>query len=266
MCLIEATQIKVCFAEKTILADLNLKIPAGKITAIIGPNGSGKSTLLKALTGLVKVKQGQVLFKNNPLQKISSKKLAQQMAFLPQSPLVPADLTVKDLVAYGRFPHRSWWQNNEVEESEIIEWSLGETEIEYLKDRLVSTLSGGERQRAWIAMALAQKPQLLMLDEPTTYLDIGHQLEVLNIIKKLNIEHKISIVMVVHDLNQALQYADNIVVMAEGKIVASGSPQSVITKDLLKGIFGVEADEIINSLGYKNFLPLKLVKPKNKQD
>ena len=179
---------------------------------------------------------------------------------------MPADLTVKDLVAYGRFPHRSWWQNNEVEESEIIEWSLGETGIEYLKDRLVSTLSGGERQRAWIAMALAQKPQLLMLDEPTTYLDIGHQLEVLNIIKKLNIEHKISIVMVVHDLNQALQYADNIVVMAEGKIVASGSPQSVITKDLLKGIFGVEADEIINSLGYKNFLPLKLVKPKNKQD
>lgn len=266
MCLIEAQNIKVCFGDKTILEALNLKVPKGKITTIIGPNGSGKSSLLRALTGVLPVVSGDVLFQEINLKKIKNKKLAQKLAFLPQSPLVPADLTVKDLVAYGRFPHRKWWSDNFAEEQKIIEWSLRETGVDELKDRLVSTLSGGERQRAWIAMALAQKPQLLMLDEPTTYLDIGHQLEIMQIIKKLNSEYNISIVMVIHDLNHALQYSDNIVVMNKGKIVTQGEPGEVITTDLLRKIFGVEADEVINSLGYKNFLPLKLVNTKNKQD
>ena len=265
-CLIEARNIKVCFGDKTVLESLDLKVPNGKITTIIGPNGSGKSSLLKALTGVANLACGNVFFQEINLKKFKSKKLAQQLAFLPQSPLVPADLTVKNLVAYGRFPHRKWWSDNFVEEQKIIEWALKETDVYSFKDRLVSTLSGGERQRAWIAMALAQKPQLLMLDEPTTYLDIGHQLEIMQIIKKLNADYNISIVMVIHDLNHALQYSDNIVVMNEGKIVTQGNPNEVITIDLLRTIFGVESDEVVNSMGYKNFLPLKLVNVKNKQD
>jgi iron complex transport system ATP-binding protein len=234
----------VCLAlsGKRILSEVTLAINIGKITTIIGPNGSGKSTLLKTLSKSLMPSSGTVYFSGKDLRHINAKELARQMAVLYQSSKAPNDVTVKDLVAYGRFPHQSWWKGIAGEDRDVVEWAMKQTGVEELADRPVATLSGGEQQRAWIALALAQQPQTLILDEPTTYLDIAHQLEILELIKNLNRESGLTVVMVLHDLNHAAKYSDSIIVLQRGEIVAAGAPAEVVTADMLRSVFEVEVD------------------------
>lgn len=260
MTIMKTQDLTVKIQHKEILTKINLSFAAGRTTAIIGPNGSGKSTLLKALAGLNNNITGQVLFENRDIKEFSKKKLARNLAILPQDPSVPADLTVGELVQYGRFPYQQWFARNEKEDQQCVEWAMQQTQIEAFKDRLVTTLSGGERQRTWIAMALAQNPKVLLLDEPTTYLDIAHQLEVMQIIDSLTQKYKITIIMVLHDINQALQYANDLVVIKDQSVFAQGYPQTVLTAKLLENVFGVTADFFTNHLGNKVLIPISLVK------
>lgn len=258
MGILEAKAVMIQIGKKEILKEVNVSIAQGKRTAIIGPNGSGKSTLLKALAGLNKCTAGQVLFDKQDIHRLGKKKLAQNLAILPQGASAPPDLTVRELVDYGRFPHRKWWSGVSSEDKTYVRAALKETGMDHFEDRLVSTLSGGERQRAWIAMALAQRPKVLLLDEPTTYLDIAHQLEVMQTVSRLNEKNRISILMVLHDINHALHYADEVVVVKEGQIFASGAPQQVITVEMLENVFGVTADLFINRRGMPVLSPAQL--------
>lgn len=228
---------------KLILDNINISFEPGKRTAIIGPNGCGKSTLLKAVSGLSRHYQGDIFLDGQNINSWSRKKIARKMAILPQGATAPTDLTVKELVAYGRFPYRSLLKSSDNQkDKEIIAEAMAKTKIDKFASRLVSTLSGGERQRTWIAMALAQQPQILLLDEPTTYLDIAHQLEVMQIITELNLRENMTIIMVLHDINHARIYADDIVVIKDRHVFAQGAPQDVLNPDNLATVFGVKAD------------------------
>lgn len=229
--------------HKLILSDISLDFKEGRRTAIIGPNGCGKSTLLKAVSGLSRHYQGNIFLDGQNIKNWPRKKIAQKMAILPQGATTPADLTVKELVSYGRFPYRSLFKSSDNNKDRaIIDEAMTKTKIGKLSSRLVSTLSGGERQRAWIAMALAQQPQILLLDEPTTYLDIAHQLEVMQIITELNRRENMTIIMVLHDINHARMYADDIVIIKDKQIFAQGAPQNVLNPANLATVFGVKAD------------------------
>jgi iron complex transport system ATP-binding protein len=258
---LEAKNLTVAFEGRTILSNVNVSFAQGKRTAIIGPNGAGKSTLLKALASLNTKYEGQVLLDGEDVRAMGKKKLAQRLAILPQGAQAPADVTVRQLVDFGRFPYRSWFRPGDPKaDREAVEWALEHTQLNDFVDRRVMRLSGGERQRAWIAMALAQKPEILLLDEPTTYLDIGHQLEVMNIVEELNRDYGITIIMVLHDINHALQYADEIVIIKEHGIFAHGTPREILTVDMLAKVFGVEADIFVNSKGISVLSPVSLVK------
>lgn len=259
MPILSAKNITITLNHKEILKDVNLCIGEGKRTVILGPNGSGKSTVLKALAGLLRCTSGKIYFEQQELQHISKHKLAQKMAILPQGAEAPRDLTVGELVEYGRFPYRKWWGRAPKDDEKCVNWALKQTGMNQFQHRLVHTLSGGERQRAWIAMALAQSPRVLLLDEPTTYLDIAHQLEVMHIISKLNRDSGISVVMVLHDMNHAIQFADEIIILKDGVIFDKGEPEKVITVDMLKKVFGVSADVFTNCDG-KTVLVPKLLK------
>lgn len=252
--------LNVCFGHKTVLKDVDINIPKGKRTALIGPNGSGKSTILKTLSGYYSSTGGTVYFDGIDIKKFGRKALARKMAILPQSPSIPADLTVGSLVEYGRFPHRSWWSSSGDHDGTIVDWALAETGVLHLKHRLVHTLSGGERQRAWIAMALAQKPILLMLDEPTTYLDISHQLDIMQLITGLNKKNNLTIVMVLHDINHAAQFADYVIVVRDGKVLHTGPPEKVIHTQMLEEVFGVRAEVFINRSGKPVFAPVQVLR------
>jgi len=254
MAILEARNLTICIENKLIIDNLTLAVPSGKITAILGPNGSGKSTLLKALSRVLQPQAGQVYFDGRNLAGIGGRELARRLSVLPQSPQSPPDLSVRDLVEHGRFPHRSWWKGLASEDQGIVNWALTQTGIHDMAERLVSTLSGGERQRAWIAMALAQQPQVLLLDEPTTYLDICHQLEIMQLVAQLNRENNITVVMVLHDINQAAQYADHIAVLRDGAIFAAGVPEQVVTKAMLRDVFRVEAEVVPASSGKPVFV------------
>ena len=254
MSILQANEITIRIIDKTIIHGLSLSVPEGKVTSIIGPNGCGKSTTLKALARIWPCYKGNVTFNGEDIKKFSHREFAQKLAILTQAPQSPADLTVKDLAEMGRFPHRNWFGRKSMEDDAHVEWALGQTNMLGMQHRLLSTLSGGERQRAWIAMALAQRPQVLLLDEPTTYLDICHQLEVMQLLEKLNRELQLTVVMVIHDINHAVQYSDHIAVIKEGK------PQEIVTAQLLKDVFKVEADEFICSNGMPALLPVDLVK------
>lgn len=260
MGVLKAKDVSVTVQQREILHVDALEIAEGKRTAIIGPNGSGKSTLLKALSGFTKYTRGEVLFEGQEIGRLSKKKIAQKLAILPQGSSAPSDLTVRELVDYGRFPHRKWWGGISPEDKESVRWALAQTGLDHLKERFVSTLSGGERQRAWIAMALAQKPKVLLLDEPTTYLDIAHQLEVMHIISSLNRENKITVLMVLHDIYHAMEYADEVIVINGGKIIAVGAPYEVVTIALLEDVFGVTAERFRNAEGRSVLLPVRLKK------
>lgn len=228
--------------DRNILENLNVTFKFGQKTAIIGPNGCGKSTLLKAISGLNRNYQGEICLDDKNIKNLSRKDLARKLAILPQGATTPTDLTVRELVSYGRFPYRSMFKSiNNKQEQVIIEEAMEKTHVTAFGHRLVSTLSGGERQRAWIAMALAQQPQILLLDEPTTYLDIAHQLEVMQIVQELNKKENMTVIMVLHDINHARMYADDIVIIKDKQVFNQGKPNDVLDVDNLAKIFGVKA-------------------------
>ncbi|WP_276355239.1 ABC transporter ATP-binding protein [Cohnella caldifontis] len=234
-------QLHIGYGRRSIVEDLSLRIPDGQITALVGANGSGKSTILKALARILKPASGQVLLDGKSIQRQSTREVAKQLAILPQNPSAPDGLTVEELVAFGRYPHQRGMGTLTGEDRKAVDWALQVTGTADFRDRPVDQLSGGQRQRAWIAMALAQDTEILLLDEPTTFLDIAHQLEVLQLLLRLNREEGRTIVMVVHDLNHAAQYADHVVAIRQGRAVRQGTPEEVVTEDMLRAVFGVEA-------------------------
>lgn len=245
MSCIKTKDLNISYGDLQIVKDLNLEIPKGKITTIIGSNGCGKSTILKTIARILKPSSGEIFINGKELNSQSSKDLAKVMGVLPQSPKAPNGLTVEELIAYGRFPHQSGFGKLKKEDKDIIKWSLEKTGLLEFKDRPIEDLSGGQRQRAWIAMSLAQQTDILLLDEPTTYLDLAHQLEILELLKELNKTEGRTIVMVIHELNNAARFADHMIGVKKGKIVCKGSAYEVMTKENLREIFNIDA-EIIN--------------------
>ncbi len=214
------------------LDNISASIPKGKITGIVGPNGSGKSTLLKVMTRLLDADKGEVQIEQRPLKDYSTKELARSVSMLPQSKSGLPELTVRELVAYGRSPHKRLFESRMKQEDEaIIDWALEITGTKRHENRMFHTLSGGEQQKARIAMALAQKTDILLLDEPTTYLDIAHQLDVMEMLQKINQEYNLTILMVLHDLQQAAHYCDYLIAMKRGKIVTTGTPEDILSRE-----------------------------------
>jgi iron complex transport system ATP-binding protein len=220
--------------------NLDLAIPAGKITTLVGPNGCGKSTLLRGLARLLTPRAGSVYLDGADIFKLSTKAVAKRLGILPQGPVAPEGLTVRDLVAMGRYPYQNWLQQWSKEDERLVEQALATTGMTPLAYRALDTLSGGQRQRAWIAMALAQDTEILLLDEPTTFLDLAHQVEVLDLLYELNQTEGRTIVMVLHDLNQACRYADYLVAVREGQVWAEGLPAQVMTEAMVREVFGLE--------------------------
>ena len=229
------------YDERLIVKNLDVEIPDKKITTIIGSNGCGKSTLLKAMTRIIAHQSGTVILDGKDISKENTKLLARKMAILPQTPESVSGLTVGELVSYGRFPYQTGFGRLTKRDCEIIDWALEATGTIDFKFRSVDALSGGQRQRVWIAMALAQETEIIFLDEPTTYLDMAHQLEVLELLQKLNVNEKRTIIMVLHDLNQAARFADYIIALKNGEIIKTGTCKDVISADVLKEVFNIDA-------------------------
>ncbi|MBQ9047006.1 MAG: ABC transporter ATP-binding protein [Solobacterium sp.] len=242
---LEAAGLQAGYAEKLIIENLDLAVPAGMVTVIIGPNGCGKSTLLKSIGRILKPQSGSVLLEGEDLFRMPSREAARKLAILPQSPKAPQGMTIFDLVKYGRFPYRKGiGVKINPDDEKIINWALDATQLSEIAGSGLESLSGGQRQRAWIAMALAQQTQVILLDEPTTYLDISYQLEIMELLSRLNKERGYTIIMVLHDLNLASRFADYMIAMREGKIVVSGTPDQVITRQMLRDVFNIDAEII----------------------
>lgn len=237
---LSTSALTLAYEDRTVVHDLDLAVPDGRVTVIVGPNACGKSTTLRALGRLLKPRSGSVLLDGEALTRLPTKKIAQQIGLLPQTPVAPEAITVADLVARGRQPHQHWWQQWSDADERAVTEAMERTDVAALADRSVDELSGGQRQRVWIAMALAQETELLLLDEPTTYLDIAHQVEVLDLVRQLNHDKNRTVVLVLHDLNQAARYADHLVAMKSGRIVAEGPPAEVVTADLVREVFGLD--------------------------
>lgn len=236
----QAERLTAGYDNKTILHDISVTIPSNEISIIIGANGCGKSTLLKTMARLIKPVSGQVTLDGKPIHKIPSKQLARVLGLLPQSPIVPEGITVSDLVGRGRFPHHSFLKGWTKKDYEAVAKAMEMMNITEFADCHIDELSGGQRQRVWIAMALAQKTDILFLDEPTTYLDITYQVEILDLLTDLNEKYGTTIVMVLHDINLSARYADHIFALHKGKLAAEGAPAEVITSSLIKEIFGLD--------------------------
>ncbi|MBU5299449.1 ABC transporter ATP-binding protein [Clostridium sporogenes] len=244
---ITTTNLAIAYEDKLIVDGLNMNIPKGKITTIIGPNGCGKSTVLKTIGRILKPKEGLVYLNGDDIRNLSTKEVAQKMAILPQSPQAQGGLTVGELVSYGRFPHKKGFGKLSPEDKKVIEWALDITKLTELEVTMVDNLSGGQRQRVWIAMALAQQTDLILLDEPTTYLDMAYQLEVLELLYNLNREESCTIVMVLHDLNLAARFADYMIAIRSGSIISHGTPEEIMTKKVLKDTFNIDAEIVWGS-------------------
>ncbi|EDU38535.1 MULTISPECIES: ABC transporter ATP-binding protein [Clostridium] len=244
---ITTTNLAIAYEDKLIVDGLNMNIPKGKITTIIGPNGCGKSTVLKTIGRILKPKEGLVYLNGDDIRNLSTKEVAQKMAILPQSPQAQGGLTVGELVSYGRFPHKKGFGKLSPEDKKVIQWALDITKLTELEVTMVDNLSGGQRQRVWIAMALAQQTDLILLDEPTTYLDMAYQLEVLELLYNLNREESCTIVMVLHDLNLAARFADYMIAIRSGSIISHGTPEEIMTKKVLKDTFNIDAEIVWGS-------------------
>ncbi|MEL6681650.1 MAG: ABC transporter ATP-binding protein [Pseudomonadota bacterium] len=241
---LRADKLNVGFNRVPVLADLSFDIPDGQTTVIVGPNACGKSTLLRSLARLERVGTGQVILDGKSIHAQASKSVAKQLAILPQTPTAPEGLRVRDLVLRGRTPHQSPLRQWSADDAQAIENALRLTGLIDHADRPLDTLSGGQRQRAWIAMALAQDTGILLLDEPTTYLDLTHQIELLTLVQKLNAETGRTVAMVLHDINLAARFADQIVALKDGKVRYQGSPDDVITAEIMQDIFGLNCTVI----------------------
>ena len=252
--------LSINYGDKEVVKNVNFHINTGEIVTIIGPNGSGKSTLIKAISRYLKPTKGNIYLDKKNIKTTDTKDIAQKLAVLPQVKNVSSDISVEELVSYGRYPHLKFGKRLGNEDRDIVNWAIEKTGLVDLRKRFVTTLSGGERQRAWIAMSLAQKPKILLLDEPTTFLDISYQLEVLELIKELNETLGLTVVMVLHDLNQAARYSDKILVINHGELCECGTPEKIISKSLLKDTFNIDADiydDKINNCPY--FIPKKTI-------
>ncbi len=250
--------LSVNYGKKEVLRALNVDIPRGKVVTVIGQNGCGKSTLLKTVSKAVMPKRGEVIFCDKKLGEYAPKRLAQQIAYLSQVHESPPDIDVRTLVSYGRYPYSKFGRGMTRPDAEIIDRALALTGLTDLQHRILSTLSGGERQRAWIAMTIAQEPEILILDEPTTYLDVSYQVEVLELVKKLNRELGITIIMVLHDINLAARYSDVLMAVKGGRLYAAGAPSEIVKEKYLKEIFEIEASvytDPVHECPY--FIPLR---------
>ncbi len=239
---LEVKNLTTGYGDTKIIENLNLTIPEGKVTALIGANGCGKSTLLKTICRIIRPMDGDVLLDGKSIGDYGSRELAKKVAILPQNPTAPGEITVRELVMYGRAPHQgSLFARTTKEDKEIVQWALKETELLPFADRGITHMSGGQRQRAWIAMAIAQNTDILFLDEPTSFLDVSHQMDVLHLVEHLNKTYNKTIVMVIHELNEAARFADYLVAMKDGKIQYEGTPLEVFHNEMLKDVFGVDS-------------------------
>jgi iron complex transport system ATP-binding protein len=246
MSILRTENLAASYEKFSVFTDLNVTIPKGEITTIIGPNGCGKSTLLKTMGRILKQQHGNVYLQGQNLNKMATKQIAKNLSLLPQTPTAPSELKVEELVSYGRYPHRTNKNKLSSYDKEMINWALEVTRTSSFKHREIGQLSGGQRQKVWLAMVLAQETEVLLLDEPTTYLDMAHQLEVLEIVENLNRDKMRTIVMVLHDINHAARFSHHIVAMKNGEIIQKGSPGDIITEDVLREVFEIEARIMID--------------------
>jgi len=237
---IHAKSLTLSYGKKPVFSNLDLLIPEGKITVFIGSNGCGKSTLLRSLARLLKPQEGSVILDGSDIAKLSSKEVARRLAILPQGPIAPEGLTVQQLVKQGRYPYQSFLQQWSREDEKMVKKALEVTHMDELANRSVDSLSGGQRQRAWIAMTLAQNTATILLDEPTTYLDMTHQIDILDLLYDLNEQENRTVVMVLHDINLACRYAHHIVAVKEGHIYAQGEPENIVNEKLIRDVFEME--------------------------
>ncbi|HWH01970.1 MAG TPA: ABC transporter ATP-binding protein [Pilimelia sp.] len=241
---LRANKVRLCYDDRTVVDDLDLVVPQGRVTVVVGANGSGKSTLLRGLSRLLKPAAGAVYLDGRAIHTMPTRQVARSVGILPQSPVAPDGITVHDLVRRGRSPHQTWWRQWSPADEAAVTAALEATSTTEYADRPVDELSGGQRQRAWIAMALAQQTAVLLLDEPTTHLDLAHQIDVLDLITDLNREQGRTVVLVLHDLNLACRYADHLVAMRAGRIVAEGPPGAAVTADLVDTVFALRCQVI----------------------
>ena len=250
----EGKNIVTGYDKKIIIDGIDLSVPSNKVSVIIGSNGCGKSTLLKTMARLIKPLSGDIVIDGKKITTMPSKKLAQILGLLPQSPVVPEGITVWDLVSRGRFPYQNLFSSLNKEDFEAVEEALEIMGISELANRCIDELSGGQRQRVWIAMALAQQTDILLLDEPTTYLDIAYQVEILDLLTDLNRKRGTTIVMVLHDINLSARYADYIFALRKGKLVSQGSPEDIITSELINDVFGLDCEVIKDPVSHSPFI------------
>ncbi|MFW3464864.1 ABC transporter ATP-binding protein [Streptomyces sp. 058-1L] len=236
-----AERLTLGYGDRTVVSSLDLVVPPGAITVVVGANACGKSTLLRSMSRLLAPREGRVVLDGKEVHRLPAKELARTLGLLPQSPVAPEGITVSDLVGRGRHPHQSMFSRWNEKDDAAVASALEATATEPLADRAVDELSGGQRQRVWIAMALAQQTDLLLLDEPTTFLDASHQIEVLDLLTDLNRSRGTTIVMVLHDLNLAARYADHLIALADGTLHAFGSPAEVLTEETVRAVFGLES-------------------------
>ncbi|MFC0031545.1 ABC transporter ATP-binding protein [Micromonospora chaiyaphumensis] len=238
--MLSTRDLVVGYEARTVLDGLDLDLPADAFTVIVGPNACGKSTLLRTMARLLTPRRGAVLLDGTAIRDLPTREVARRLGVLPQSPLVPEGITVADLVGRGRQPYQRWWRQWSAEDGRAVEAAMAMADVAELADRPVDTLSGGQRQRVWIAMTLAQDTEALLLDEPTTFLDLAHQVEVLDLLHRLRAERGRTVVAVLHDLNQAARYADHLVAMRAGAVVAAGPPREILTAELVRDVFGLD--------------------------
>lgn len=238
--MIDLIKLNLTKDKTNIINNVSAVIEAEKITALIGPNGSGKSTLLSIISGLTAPDTGNVLIDGKNITHYKRRDIAQKLALLPQKNATPASIIVKDLVGFGRHPYKPWYKNNSDKDNALIHWAMDECSVTQYQDTLLSSLSGGEVQRCWLAMILAQDTPIVLLDEPTSWLDIPHQIALLNIVKKLNQDYNKTIVWVLHDLNQALAYSHNAILLNHGKLISDGKVSDVITREHIQSVYNID--------------------------